>query len=241
MSEGSSKAFVAGATGLTGGAVVRHLCARGLATVAHVRPDSSRLAEQRAALEALGAEVDTTAWDEEAMTESLRRIAPTVVFALLGTTRKRAKHAAAEGRDPSAESYEAVDYGLSALLRRAAEACGTRPRFVYLSSMGVSPSTRNPYMHARARIERELREGALPFTVVRPSFISGDRDESRPGESIGATLSDSALGLLGALGGRRTRDRYRSITGDALGRDLVELALDPKAENRVVEADELAR
>lgn len=237
MSE--TRAFVAGATGLTGRAVVKHLRERGVDTVAHVRPDSKRLEAHRERFEGLGATVDTTAWDEEAMTRTLRELKPTVVFALLGTTRKRANERKWAGEDASEETYEAVDYGLTALLRRACEASGAKPRFVYLSSMGVKEGTLNRYLAARARIERELREGSLPWVVARPSFITGDRDESRPGEAIGAAVTDAALGVLGALGASKTRDRYRSITGDGLGRALVALALDPPSDAALVLADEL--
>jgi len=239
MGGDGARAFVAGATGLTGRAVVEQLRERGVETIAHVRPDSSKLEAWRERFTALGAEVDTTAWDEAAMTDTLRERAPTHVFALLGTTRARAKRASREGRDASAETYEAVDYGLTALLRRAAEASGHRSRFVYLSAMGVRASTRNPYMAARARIEAELRAGELPYTIARPSFILGDRDQPRRGETVGAAAVDGALGVLGALGARRLRDRYRSITGDDLAAALVRLALDPEAADRVVEADEL--
>ena len=56
-------AFIAGATGYTGQAVVRTLRAQGIATTAHVRPDSPRLAEHTETFEALGAEVLTVACD----------------------------------------------------------------------------------------------------------------------------------------------------------------------------------
>lgn len=237
----TERGFVAGATGLTGRAVIRHLVARGAEAIAHVRPDSSSLARAREALEADGAIVDTTAWDEAAMTETLKRLAPTAVFALLGTTRKRMKQVEREGGDAATQGYEAVDYGLTALLRRAAEASGVRPRFVYVSMIGIdlAKDSRNPYTQVRIRIERELRDGSLPYTVLRPSFITGDRTEPRAGESFGASLADGALAVVGALGARRTRDRYRSITGDALGAACVRLAFDPDAANRAFEADQL--
>lgn len=237
----SDRAFVAGATGLTGRAVVRHLLARGARAIAHVRPDSSRLEAHRADFEQLGASVDTTAWDEAAMTETLRELAPRVVFALLGTTRKRAREAAQRGEDAANESYETVDYGLTALLRRAAEASGERPRFLYLSAVGVDPDrdTGNRYMQARVRIERELREGELPYTVVRPSFISGEREERRHAESVGMNVADGLLAVAGALGAKKTRDRYQSITGDALGLACVRLAFDPGAEGGVFGSDDL--
>lgn len=239
MIETGRRAFVAGATGLTGRAVARELRERGVDTIAHVRPDSRALAEWRERFGALGVEVDTTPWDEAALTATLRERAPTIVFALLGTTKKRGKQAAASGGDAAAESYEAVDYGLTAMLRRACEASGARPRFVYLSAIGVREGTSNAYMAARARIERELKEGSLPYVIARPSFILGDRDEARMGEKVGASLVDAALGAIGVLGGRKLRDRYSSIDANDLARALVRLALDPKAENTIAETDAL--
>lgn len=232
-------AFVAGATGLTGRFVVSALRARGHRAVAHVRPDSRSLEQWRARFEAEGAEVDTTAWDEQALTDRLRALAPTHVFALLGTTQKRSRAAKAAGRDPAAESYEAVDYGLTAMLRRACEASGHRPRFVYLSAMNVQPDTKNAYYAARAKVERELHEGSLPYTIVRPSFILGDRDERRMGETVGAAVVDGALAVLGAFGARKLRDAYRSIDGKDLAEAMVRFALDPSAENTTLTTDAL--
>lgn len=234
-----SGAFVAGATGLTGREVVRVLAAGGVPVVAHVRPDSARLAEWRARFSECGALVDTTAWQETALGERLDALAPQVVFALLGTTRARGKQAERElGRR---DTYESVDYGLTALLLRAAGRARRRPRFVYLSALGVSDAARGAYYQARAKVERELRASGLPFTIVRPSFILGERDESRPGERVGATLADAALNFAGAFGAKRLRRRYHSIQGSELAERLVELAYDAAAENRIVEADELRR
>ena len=82
-------AFVAGATGYTGQAVVARLRALDRPALAHVRPDSSRLEVWRERFTAQGAEVDATPWQLEAMTERFREASPAVVFALLGTTRRR--------------------------------------------------------------------------------------------------------------------------------------------------------
>jgi uncharacterized protein YbjT (DUF2867 family) len=232
-----SGAFVAGATGLTGREVVRQLASRGARPIAHVRPDSARVEEWRARFVESGALVDTTAWQEAALSERLRALAPQVVFALLGTTRARGKRAERERGER--DTYESVDYGLTALLLRAALRAASRPRFVYLSALGVSDHARGAYYQARAKVEQELRASGLPFTIVRPSFIIGERDEFRPGERIGSTLADAALSLAGTLGAKRLRQRYHSISGRELAARLVELAYDPAAENRIVEADEL--
>jgi nucleoside-diphosphate-sugar epimerase len=234
-------AFVAGATGYVGREVVRLLAqrgdsVRGPAVVAHVRVDSPRLAEWRARFAAMGAAADATPWDEAALTDTLRRLRPATVYALLGTTRARRREAARRG---ARETYESVDYGLTALLlhaaRRAAADTGVTPRFVYLSALGVGPGSRNPYVAVRWRMEEELRASGVPFTIARPGFVTGpDREESRPLERVAAAVADALLGVAARLGARGLRDRWGSITGRDLAAALVRLAADPAAAGRVV-------
>ncbi|MDQ3699049.1 MAG: NAD(P)H-binding protein [Gemmatimonadota bacterium] len=233
--------FIAGASGYTGREVVRVCRTRQVTTVAHVRPDSPSLDRWRQRFASLGATVDTTPWEEAALAAALARVSPTHVFALLGTTRARAQrdpHATAprEGAGTT-DPYERVDYGLTAMLLRAAAGCGTRPRFVYLSALGAREDSRNAYLRARGRLEREIRRSGLPFLIVRPSFITGpDRDEPRPLERTAAIVLDGALALLGALGADTLRDRYRSLTGARLAEGMVRLALESRTESMVVDA-----
>jgi len=239
-------AFVAGATGYTGREVVRLLAARGVRTVAHVRPDSARADEWRRRFESEGAAVDTTPWVDAEITRTLSGLQPTHVFSLLGTTRARrresASHSSSKSRESSesSESYEAIDYGLTAMLIRAAVASGSQPRFVYLSALGVREHVTNPYLLARWRAESMLRASGLPFTIARPSFITGpDRDESRPLERVGATIVDAAAGVARLFGAQRLAGSVRSMTGSELAVGLVRLAFDAAAENATVGADEL--
>jgi uncharacterized protein YbjT (DUF2867 family) len=229
----SQFSFVAGATGYTGREVVRLL---GEKAIAHVRPDSSQLDAWRDRFGGTGAKVDTTPWELEAMTATLQTTTPAAVFALLGTTRKRAK-----GERLSAqEAYEKVDYGLTALLIEAAAASGCNPRFVYLSSLGVGDSRRTGYVGARTRAEEKLRASGLSYTIARPSFITGaDRDENRPGERAGAAVVDGVLSVVGAVGARTVADRYRSITATDLARALVRAAFDPTLDSAILYSDSL--
>lgn len=238
MNEGAPRAFVAGATGYVGREVVTALRDAGVETWAHVRPNSSRMQEWRSRFGALGAQVDDTPWEADAMRDRLVALAPTLVFALLGTTKARAKAAARTGAPPA--DYEAVDYGLSAMLLQAASAVQPAPRFVYLSSIGVRDGARNPYLAVRARLERELREAPVHYIVARPAFITGDdREESRPVERWSARAGDAMLALAGRLGARSVEQRWASITGASLARGLVRLALDPMAVNLEVYSDRL--
>jgi nucleoside-diphosphate-sugar epimerase len=239
MASSEERAFVAGATGLTGRFVVETLRARGIATVAHVRPDSPRLGQWRARFEALGADVDATAWEPTAIRATITARAPTHVFALLGTTRARAARAAKAGADPSRESYDAVDVALTEQLLDASAAIDPRPRFVYLSSIGAGASARGSYLEARTRVEASLIRSGVPYTIARPSFIVGERDDARPAEKLGSPVADALLGAIGMLGARRTADRYRSIRGEDLARALVSASLDPAAKNQILEAGAL--
>ncbi len=236
---GSHRAFVIGATGYTGRAVVSALRQRGVETFAHVRPDSSRLDAYRDVFAGAGATVDTTPWEAPAFHARMQEVAPTLVFGLLGITASSAKREAAQTGQPRA-TYRSVDYALTVLAAEASAQLTPRPRFVYLSSLGADSPRGNAYLQARADTEAALRTLELPFTIVRPSFITGDdRDEDRPGERIGAAVADAGLGLLAALGAKRLRDRYRSRTNDELAASLVRVALDPSMANRVVEAQDL--
>lgn len=235
-------AFVAGATGYTGREVVRVLRERQVETVAHVRPDSPSLSRWRDEFESLGARVDETPWKLDAMRERLAAISPSVVFALLGTTRARKNALARRGGDPEAASYEAVDYGLTALLLEAARASCPDARFVYLSAMGVTPNAQagSGYNGVRARMEAELRDSGQPHTVARPAFISGeDREEDRPLERVAARTGDALLGIAAAFGAKRLTAQLRSLSARELATGLVSLALDPTAAGLVVGPAEL--
>ena len=229
--------FVAGATGLTGRAVVQTLRARDAQVLPHVRPESPQRAAWEARFAALGASTDTTPWDAEAFASRFASLRPRVVFACLGTTRARARQAAREGRSPATESYAAVDVGMTRMLIEAARGAGVQ-RFVYLSSIGADPRG-NAYLAARAEVEETLRRSGVPFSIARPSLILGDRDVKRPFERTIGRLADGTLGVLGSLGARTLRDRYRSIESEDLARALVQLAVDPAWENRTAEGEHL--
>jgi uncharacterized protein YbjT (DUF2867 family) len=233
-------ALVFGATGFTGREVVRLAEESGIATIAHVRPDSPRLVDWRHRFAKMGAEVDATAWEEKALTETLKRVRPAIVFSLLGTTRARIKQAAAEGRDPQTQDYDSVDYGLTVMLLKAAAAAGIKPRFVYLSAAGANKPGMSAYSRTRYKTEQAVISSGVPYTIARPSFIIGpDRDDRRMGEIFGARFLDGLLVLAGALGAKKLRDRYHSTSNTILASALVRLSLDPAAENTKVESEDL--
>jgi uncharacterized protein YbjT (DUF2867 family) len=226
--------FVAGATGFVGRAVVTELVRRGATTIAHVRPDSRDLDGWRTKFTAQGAQVDTTAWDEAAMTATLKARGVSHAMCLIGTTRNRAKKDAVAGN-----IYETIDVGLTRILAAAASACGTRPRLVYLSSVGASARSSSAYLQARAKAEALVQGAGVPWVIARPSMIVGDgRDDRRPMENAAGVVGDGLLAVVGLFGGKRVRAAYRSTTPEILGPALVRLTLDG-APDRICAGDDL--
>ncbi len=226
-------AFVLGATGLVGREVVRQLCVRGTKTTAHVRPDSKQLDTWRQRFEAMGAAVDTSPWIVADLAERLRELQPAQIYILIGTTRSKAKLDAVQG-----DIYESIDLGLTQLAIDAAKQAGVSSRLVYLSSVGADAGARSAYLRARGKAEDIVKRCGLPWVIARPSIITGERDQSRFGESTAAFVGDGMLALASLVGGKVLRARYRSTTSDVLASALIRIGEAPD-HGRVIDGDDL--
>lgn len=220
-------AFVLGATGFVGREVVRQLCVRGTQTYAHVRSGS----KARDKVEGLGAEIDTTNWSTDALAARWKAVKPAQIYICIGTTRGRAKTDGVDG-----DIYEKIDFGLTAMTVEAAQQSGAKPRLVYLSSLGADATARSAYLKARGRAEDAITHSGLSYGIARPAIITGDRDESRAGERVGAVVGDGVLAVVG-LFSRKVKQKYASTTPDVLAAALIRLgSLD---ENVVADGDQL--
>jgi len=224
----TQRAFVAGATGYVGRALVRELHGRGLECVAHVRPESRVSPDVFAG----AVEVDRSAWEPAELAAALQRHAPTHVFCLIGTTRARMR---SEGG-----SYESIDLGLTRLLVDACTPLERQPRFTYLSSLGVSARAKPAYLRARYAAEQYVIASGLPYTIARSGLITGpDREEHRPLERSGAALMRAPLWIADKLGAHAWRDRYRPIDARELAYGLAHAALNYTTIDRVLQTEEL--
>jgi uncharacterized protein YbjT (DUF2867 family) len=208
-------AFVLGATGFVGREVVRQLAVRATPVVAHVRPKSA--AEWTPKLEALGAKVDSSEWDPTALAAALDRAGAKQLYILIGTTRGRAKAESVEG-----DIYEKIDYGLTRIAVDAALASSSKPRLVYLSGLGADANARGAYMKARGKAEDAVRTSGLEWVIARPAIITGERDESRPGERAGAIVGDGILAVAG-LFSKKLKTKWSSTTPDVLASALIRI------------------
>jgi uncharacterized protein YbjT (DUF2867 family) len=98
----------------------------------------------------------------------------------------------------------------------------------------------NPYLVARWKAESVLRASGLPYTIARPSFVTGPgRDESRPAERVAAAIVDATAGVARLFGADRLAGSVRSMTGTELADGLVRHAFESLTENETVGAEEL--
>ncbi len=144
-------------------------------------------------------------------------------FCCLGTTIKKAG---------SESAFRRIDFDAAVAFARTSRAAGASS-FAIVSSVDASPASSNFYL--RVKGETEAAVVALGFervTILRPSFLLGDRSESRPGEKIGIVIA-SALGFL-FVGPLR---KYRAVNAE-----LVAAAMLKDGWNgvRILEYDEIA-
>ncbi|MEE2961450.1 MAG: NAD(P)H-binding protein [Myxococcota bacterium] len=232
-------ALVFGATGYTGEAVVRHLCARGLSVVAHIRPESKSRGRLENQFTKQGAAISVTPWRRMELEALLGDVRPQVIFTLLGTTKSRQREAKACGADPAHFSYDAVDYGLTQLVLELALNSEGLKRFVYLSSHGVGGGARGKYLGARWNLEANLMKSPIPYSIFRPAVITGDdRIESRPAERMAGKLGDCLFSGMAKIGFQGLGS-YRSLTSDQLASALVAAAFDASFENRIVSVGDI--
>jgi uncharacterized protein YbjT (DUF2867 family) len=196
------EAWIFGATGLVGHALVGELCARPEATsvTAFVRRPEGRteprLEERVVAYERLDLE--------------LAGRTATHVFCCLGT------------KAGSERAFRQVDFDYPLAIGRAALAAGAR-KLLVVTAVGADPASRIFYNRVKGELERELRALGLPeLHVFRPSLLLGDRAERRVGERI-AMFAARPVGAL--LAG--PMKKYRPIAAADVARAMVEVALAP--------------
>jgi uncharacterized protein YbjT (DUF2867 family) len=143
-------AFVAGATGYTGRALMEEFARA--TTTWRPRPHARSAGRVPEA-------VVCDPRDVAALTDGMRGC--DAVVQLIGTVRARFD----EG------DYDAIDYGTTVALGEAAKAAGV-PRFLLLSSVGAGRPV-GRYLQVKRKTEAWVQASGLEYTLVRPSMIVG--------------------------------------------------------------------
>jgi uncharacterized protein YbjT (DUF2867 family) len=189
-------AVIAGATGLVGRECLRRLQSEYAVAISLVRRASGTGAEERV--------IDFERLSELSLPEDAD------VFCALGTTIRKAGSQAA---------FRKVDFEYPVALARRALECGAR-QFLVVSSVGAHNPRSNFYLQTKRGMEDAV--ASLPYQAVhifRPSFLSGHREESRPGETIGIAVANTlSFALAGPL------RRYKPVPAQSVAAAMVAAA-----------------
>ena len=117
-----------------------------------------------------------------------------------------------------------------------AKAAGARS-FVAVSSLGADPSSGNFYLRVKGETERDLESLGMPrLVILRPSLLTGDREEFRAGERAGKFVLGLVSPLLiGRLG------RVRPVSDVEVAGAMLRLAAGDVEGTRIVESEEIRR
>lgn len=211
----SKTAVVLGATGLVGGQLLGRLL------------DDPRygrvVALTRRALERAHDKLTVHVVDFRDLPSFADRVRGDVLFSALGSTKKKA--------GTNEARYE-VDYTFQYTVAQAAAQNGV-PTYALVSATGANPSSASFYLKMRGELERDVQK--LPFArtrILRPGFLAGERDESRPGEEAAI----SVLKWVGKLPGLRA---IRPIDAGLVASALVNAVADETPGVKIYSANEL--
>jgi uncharacterized protein YbjT (DUF2867 family) len=202
--------WLAGGSGLVGGALLR-LLVREDAIAKVISAGRRRLALEHPRLKQ--ALVD---FSSPSALEALE--APGAAFCCLGSTIRKAG---------SREAFRAVDHGAVLAFAQAARRRGARV-FLHVSALGADPRSRIFYNAVKGQAEESVaRLGFESAYALRPSILDGEREESRPGESLALAVARALGPVLG---------KYRPTPAEAVAEAMVALARAPEPGWHIVEA-----
>lgn len=132
------------------------------------------------------------------------------VFCCIGSTQKKT---------PNKKIYRKVDYGIPT---SAAKLCVKNkiPTFIIVSALGANPSSKFFYNRIKGEMERDVLKQNIEHTyVLRPSLISGDREEKRKFEFFWKQLMKTTdFFMFGPL------KKFRAIHPEKIAKTMVYVA-----------------
>lgn len=211
----SRTAVVAGATGLVGSALVPQLCADD--RYEHV------VTVGRRPLEPAPEGLDQRTASFPDIAEALDGVTPDDAFCALGTTRKKA----------GKEGFYKVDHDYIVAFAQWAKQAGAK-RLMLVSSVGANAQSPNFYLQVKGKTEDDIEAlGFELFAAFRPGVLMGEREESRPLESIGIKLQKVLNPLLIGM-----TTRYRGMEIERLAQAMIAVAHTDASGKLVLEYDE---
>ena len=164
----SKTAIILGATGLTGGILLKKLLAD--KTYSKIKLFS------RSSVDVKSDKIEQHLISLFQLENYKEDFTGDVVFCCIGTTAAKTKDSA---------KYKQIDYGIPVKAAKIAKE-NTINTFVVMSSMGADVTSNTFYNQTKGEMERDVLKQKIKNTyILRPSLIGGNREEFRLGERIG--------------------------------------------------------
>ena len=209
-------AIIIGATGLTGGIVLNRL-------LADHRYHLVRVLTRRS-LDLTHCKLQEHVIDMQDLNSYSSLFNADELYCCVGTTKAKTPHE---------EVYRSIDFGIPVNAARLCKENGIST-FVVVSSLGADVNSRMFYSRLKGEMEAAVLNYEMEKTIiVRPSLITGPRQERRFGEQVGK-LAMKVVNpfLIGAL------KVYRTIEAQTIAKAMIWLANNP-TEKAVFLSDEL--
>ena len=145
------------------------------------------------------------------------------VYCCIGTTTKKT---------PDKTLYRDIDFGIPvSAVKLAKENC--IHTFLVVSALGANPKSNIFYNKTKGEMEETVLAENIPNTyILRPSFIGGDRKESRIFEKIGLVVFKIIQPLF--IGRFK---KYRIIEAKSIAQAMINLANTKPANKQIILSD----
>jgi uncharacterized protein YbjT (DUF2867 family) len=149
-----------------------------------------------------------------------------VLFCCIGTTKAKTK---------DQQKYNAIDYGIPLAAAKLAKQNNINT-IIIISAIGANADSSVFYNRTKGEMERDVSEQKVPHSyILRPSLITGNRNEKRGLEKLGSAVFKALNFLLvGPL------KKYRSIDASVIARAMIEVD-QVKPTSLIIESDEITR
>ena len=149
-----------------------------------------------------------------------------VVFCCIGSTQKKT---------PNNETYKKVDFGIPVTAAKLAKE-NSISAFIVVSALGANAESKFFYNKTKGEMENAVLQQKIPETyILRPSLISGNREEKRPFEFIWKQVMKVAnFIMLGPL------KKFRSISAETIAKAMKTLALNSYSD-KIIESEKIKK
>ena len=151
-----------------------------------------------------------------------KKLTGDVLFSALGTTLKQA--------GSKTKQYE-VDFTFNLNFAQKAKA-NSIENYVLVSSIGANSKSALFYTRIKGELDDTVANlGFENLTILRPSYLSGERDEKRWMEELSLPIVGFVTKLI--------LKKYRPISGGIVAKAMINGVLKPHPEKTIWEADEV--